>query len=241
MHGPTRGCASALFAASPHAVENIDCDFCRVDGLWVPAPETPNSLLDEELECCQRLGIPVEDRMAPTPFHSDGVVRSLRFPGQARFHPTKYLAGLASALQRAGAKLYADSCVESIEHKLDEVVVKVSSGLEVRAADVVVATNSPVNLEVVKSMPARPRGQVQRLQQVFKMMTQAPKGKTCPAILGLVEEGEEVIEDFEDSPALDASLLSGAQAVEHYEISRYGTLIAWAEQLGMTQAVQTDA
>jgi ferritin-like metal-binding protein YciE len=63
-------------------------------------------------------------------------------------------------------------------------------------------------------------GQVQRLQQV------------------LVEEGEEVMEDFEDSPALDAGLLSGAQAVEHYEISRYGTLIAWAEQLGMNQAVQ---
>src|SRR5438477_7277710 len=80
--------------------------------------------------------------------------------------------------------------------------------------------------------------QVERLQQVFKMVKQPPKGKTCPAILGLVEEGEEVMEDFEDSPALDAGLLSGAQAVEHYEISRYGTLIAWAQQLGLTQAVQ---
>src|SRR4051812_10575389 len=70
------------------------------------------------------------------------------------------------------------------------------------------------------------------------MLKQAPKGKTCPAILGLVEEGEEVMEDFEDSPALDTGLLSGAQAVEHYEISRYGTLIAWAEQLGMSQAMQ---
>jgi ferritin-like metal-binding protein YciE len=81
-------------------------------------------------------------------------------------------------------------------------------------------------------------GQVERLQKVFKMLKQSPKGKTCPAILGLVEEGEEVMEDFQDSPALDAGLLSGAQAVEHYEISRYGTLIAWAEQLGMTQAAQ---
>jgi ferritin-like metal-binding protein YciE len=81
-------------------------------------------------------------------------------------------------------------------------------------------------------------GQVERLQKVFKLLKQTPKGKTCPAILGLVEEGEEVMEDFEDSPVLDAGLLSGAQAVEHYEISRYGTLIAWAEQLGMTQAVQ---
>lgn len=79
-------------------------------------------------------------------------------------------------------------------------------------------------------------GQVQRLQQVFRMIKAPPKGKTCPAILGLVEEGEEIIEEFEDSSALDAGLLGGAQAVEHYEIARYGTLIAWAEQLGMTEA-----
>lgn len=81
-------------------------------------------------------------------------------------------------------------------------------------------------------------GQVERLKQVFKLLKQNPKGKTCPAILGLVEEGEEVMEDFEDSPALDAGLLSGAQAVEHYEISRYGTMIAWAEQLGMKDAAK---
>jgi ferritin-like metal-binding protein YciE len=81
-------------------------------------------------------------------------------------------------------------------------------------------------------------GQVERLKQVFNMLKEAPKGKTCPAILGLVEEGEEVMEDFEDSPALDAGLLSGAQAVEHYEISRYGTLIAWAQQLGMAEAAK---
>lgn len=80
------------------------------------------------------------------------------------------------------------------------------------------------------------QGQVERLVKVFKMLEERPKGKTCPAILGLVEEGEEVMEDFEDSPALDAGLLAGAQAVEHYEIARYGTLIAWAEQLGMKEA-----
>jgi glycine/D-amino acid oxidase-like deaminating enzyme/nitrite reductase/ring-hydroxylating ferredoxin subunit len=129
-------------------IEDFDCDFCRVDGFWVMAPDTPSVLLDEELECCRRLGIPVEACKTATPFHADGIARSLRFPGQARFHPTKYLAGLANALQRAGAKLYADSCVESIEHGLGEVVVKVSSGHEVRATDVVVATNSPVNLDV---------------------------------------------------------------------------------------------
>lgn len=80
------------------------------------------------------------------------------------------------------------------------------------------------------------KGQVDRLVQVFKMLEERPKGKTCPAILGLVEEGEEVMEDFEDSSALDAGLLAGAQAVEHYEMARYGTLVAWAEQLGMKEA-----
>jgi len=100
------------------------------------------------------------------------------------------------------------------------------------------AANSDQLCAAFEKHDGETEGQVQRLQQVFKMMKHAPKNKTCSAILGLVEEGEEVMEDFEDSPALDAGLLSGAQAVEHYEISRYGTLIAWAEQLGMNQAVQ---
>lgn len=78
--------------------------------------------------------------------------------------------------------------------------------------------------------------QVERLKQVFSLLDEPAKGKTCPAILGLVEEGEEVMEDFEDSPALDAGLLGGAQAVEHYEIARYGTLVAWAHELGMSEA-----
>ncbi len=100
------------------------------------------------------------------------------------------------------------------------------------------AVNSDQLREAFEKHVEETKGQVERLQEVFKMMKEKPKGKTCPAILGLVEEGEEVMEEFEDSPALDAGLLSGAQAVEHYEISRYGTLIAWAEQLGMKDAVR---
>jgi ferritin-like metal-binding protein YciE len=81
-------------------------------------------------------------------------------------------------------------------------------------------------------------GQVERLEQVFELIGKPAKGKTCPAILGLVEEGSEVSKEFKNSPALDAGLLSGAQAVEHYEISRYGTLIAWANQMGNTKAAK---
>lgn len=80
-------------------------------------------------------------------------------------------------------------------------------------------------------------GQIERLEQVFEMIGKAPRGKTCDAIIGIIDEGKEVMEDFADSEALDAGILSSAQAVEHYEISRYGTLIAWAEQLGLTDAV----
>jgi len=81
-------------------------------------------------------------------------------------------------------------------------------------------------------------GQVGRLEQVFQLLGQAPKGKKCEAIEGLIEEGKEVMKDFKGSPALDAGLLCAAQAVEHYEIARYGTLAIWAAQLGMSEAKQ---
>lgn len=81
-------------------------------------------------------------------------------------------------------------------------------------------------------------GQVERLQQVFEIIGKRPRAKTCAAIDGIVEEGEEIMEEFKGSPALDAGLLAAAQAVEHYEISRYGTLRTWAEQLGYKDAVK---
>ncbi|MDQ0455586.1 YciE/YciF ferroxidase family protein [Rhizobium paknamense] len=80
-------------------------------------------------------------------------------------------------------------------------------------------------------------GQVERLQQVFELIGKRPRAKTCPAIDGILEEGEEILEEFKGAPALDAGLLAAAQAVEHYEISRYGTLRTWASQLGLKEAV----
>jgi ferritin-like metal-binding protein YciE len=78
--------------------------------------------------------------------------------------------------------------------------------------------------------------QVERLQQIFGMIDKKPQGKQCPAIIGIVEEGQEIMEEYEDSPALDAGLIGAAQAVEHYEIARYGTLKAWATELGLKDA-----
>ena len=81
-------------------------------------------------------------------------------------------------------------------------------------------------------------GQVERLEQVFKEIDQTPRGKTCEAIVGIIEEGQEVMKDYKGKPALDAGLLAAAQAVEHYEISRYGTLKTWASELGLAEAVK---
>jgi ferritin-like metal-binding protein YciE len=81
-------------------------------------------------------------------------------------------------------------------------------------------------------------GQVDRLEQVFAMIEQKPQGKTCAAIVGITDEGAEIMEEYRGSPALDAGLLAAAQAVEHYEISRYGTLKAWAEELGLDDAAE---
>lgn len=81
-------------------------------------------------------------------------------------------------------------------------------------------------------------GQLERLQQVFEIFGKRAVAKTCPAIDGLIEEGEEVLEDFKNSPALDAGLLAAAQAVEHYEIARYGALRTWATMLGLKDAVK---
>ena len=78
---------------------------------------------------------------------------------------------------------------------------------------------------------------VERLEEIFNALDKPARGKTCDAIIGLIDEGKEVMEEFKNSEALDAGLLAGAQAVEHYEISRYGTLKAWAAKLEMDDAV----
>jgi ferritin-like metal-binding protein YciE len=83
---------------------------------------------------------------------------------------------------------------------------------------------------------AETEGHVERLEKVFSMIGKKPQGKTCKAIVGITEEGAEIMEEYDGSPALDAGLLAAAQAVEHYEISRYGTLRTWAEELGMEDA-----
>jgi ferritin-like metal-binding protein YciE len=80
--------------------------------------------------------------------------------------------------------------------------------------------------------------QIERLEQVFEILGKRAQGKTCAAIDGIIEESQEIMEDYKDTPALDAGLIGVAQAVEHYEISRYGTLKCWALLLGMKDAAK---
>jgi ferritin-like metal-binding protein YciE len=80
--------------------------------------------------------------------------------------------------------------------------------------------------------------QIGRLDQVFKKLGQSPKGTACPAIDGLIKEADEVAGEIADKDVLDAAIVASAQAVEHYEMARYGTLIAWAESLGQDDIVR---
>jgi ferritin-like metal-binding protein YciE len=91
--------------------------------------------------------------------------------------------------------------------------------------------------EAIEQHLKETQNQVTRLERIFKLCDMEPKGKKCHGIEGLLEEGKEIMEEAEDPNTLDAGMLAAAQAVEHYEISRYGTLIAWAEELGMREAV----
>ncbi len=100
------------------------------------------------------------------------------------------------------------------------------------------AANAPELKQAFETHLDQTEGHVERLTGVFDIIGKAPRGKTCDAILGIIEEGKGIIEEFEGSPALDAGLVAAAQAVEHYEIARYGTLKAWAQQLGLKEAVR---
>src|SRR5271163_1198821 len=81
-------------------------------------------------------------------------------------------------------------------------------------------------------------GQVERLNQVFEQLGRPARGKTCEAIVGIIDEAKEIMEEFKGAEALDAGLAASAQAVEHYEIARYGTLKTWARQLGLDAAAK---
>lgn len=98
------------------------------------------------------------------------------------------------------------------------------------------AVSAPELKDAILKHREQGQTQIERLAQVFDMLGKKPRGKTCAAMDGLTEEGEEATEEFEHGPVLDAALIACGQAVEHYEIARYGAMVAWAKQLGMDEA-----
>ena len=98
--------------------------------------------------------------------------------------------------------------------------------------DMIEKATDPKLKENFKSHLAETRTHVKRVEQVFQMHGVKVEGVDCPAIDGIIEEAEEVAGEVDDKQVLDAALIAAAQAVEHYEMTRYGTLIAWAKQLG---------
>jgi glycine/D-amino acid oxidase-like deaminating enzyme/nitrite reductase/ring-hydroxylating ferredoxin subunit len=125
-------------------LESIDCDFRRLDGFLFPAPGTDPSELDANLEADRRVGIDVEDCKG-LPFEGLKDTRCLRYRRQGTFHPLKYLQGIAAAIQKRGGKLFAETCMETIEETNSGVVLKTRNGRKVNAGTAVIATNSPVN------------------------------------------------------------------------------------------------
>jgi ferritin-like metal-binding protein YciE len=101
------------------------------------------------------------------------------------------------------------------------------------------AADSEELREAIQNHLEETRNHVTRLEDVAEQLNEKIKRKTCKGMEGLIEEGEELVEEMEDSPALDAAIIASAQKVEHYEIATYGTLRAWAERLGHEDAAQT--
>src|SRR6202166_4093306 len=100
------------------------------------------------------------------------------------------------------------------------------------------AAQSPDLKKAFEKHRGETEGHVARLEKVFAAIDKKPQAKTCDAIVGITDEGAEIMKEYKGSPALDAGLLAAAQAVEHYEISRYGTMKTWAQELGLNEAVR---
>lgn len=100
------------------------------------------------------------------------------------------------------------------------------------------AADSEELADAFRSHLEETKGHVERTKQIFESLSAKVKSKTCKAMKGLVEEGSEIMDDLEGSTAIDAGLIAAAQKVEHYEIASYGSLRAWAEQMGHSDAVR---
>lgn len=155
--------------------EGIDADFARVDGFLIPAEEAHRRDLEEEYQACRAIGVDVEwTDKAPMPGADSGM--ALRFPNQGRFHPVKYLTGLARAIQAKGGRLYSDTAYVSHKETEGGVEIGTEGGAIIRASVAVFATNSPTNDRVAihsKQIPDR----------TYAIAGKVPKGSVPDALV----------------------------------------------------------
>jgi glycine/D-amino acid oxidase-like deaminating enzyme/nitrite reductase/ring-hydroxylating ferredoxin subunit len=148
--------------------ESIACDFRRVDGFLFPGPQTSQKEIEEEYEASVKAGMPVEYAKG-VPLRGYESTRSLRYPNQGTFHPTKYLQGLARCISQRGGKLFNNAAVISVEEEDNSVITRTEDGRTVRAKYAVVATNSPINDRVALHSKQAP-------YRTYAMALQLPRG-----------------------------------------------------------------
>jgi glycine/D-amino acid oxidase-like deaminating enzyme/nitrite reductase/ring-hydroxylating ferredoxin subunit len=209
------------------ASESIECGFCRLDGYLFQAAETPASELEAERDACAQVGVPaadVHERIALQLDHG-GAARSLRFPDQARFHPLKYLAGLARAVERLGGRLFAQTAVENALEEKNGVVVKTERGT-IRATDVVFATNSPIGGSVTIHTKQAP-------YRTYAIAAVLPRGTLPDALYWDTLDPYHYVRLQPHSEDEDLVIIGGEDhksGEENDGIARFAALERWARQ-----------
>jgi glycine/D-amino acid oxidase-like deaminating enzyme/nitrite reductase/ring-hydroxylating ferredoxin subunit len=205
--------------------EQIDCDFQRLPGFWVVAPDCPQSRLDEELDVCQRLGISVGCVDDQPPLPSAPGSRCLRFESQARMHPAKYVYGLSDAIKKRGGRLFANTCIEEITPEGGRVRLKTSQGQTITAQQVVVATNSPVQLQVALHSKQAP-------YRTYAIAAKIPKGALQDALYWDTLDPYHYVRLQPFSDAEDVVIVGGEDhksgEVDNGE-ERFNALIEWTQ------------
>jgi ferritin-like metal-binding protein YciE len=123
------------------------------------------------------------------------------------------------------------------QHTLEDIYYA-ENQIEKALPDMIEKASDPELKRGFKKHLAETKGHIKRLEQVFKKLKKEPKGTKCPAIDGIIDEANEIAGEVEDKMVLNAALIAAAQAVEHYEMTRYGTLIAWAGEAGRTDCAK---
>jgi len=205
--------------------ESIDCQFRRLDGFLVPTNEGPIADLQEEYDACRSLGVEVEwaDR---APIDALDTGRCLRFPDQGRFHPTRYLRGLADAIAQRGGQLFGNTAYVDHDENDEGVVIETEGGAKIRAAAAVFATNSPVNDKVAihtKQVPDR----------TYVIAGRVPKGSVPDILLWDTLDAYHYVRSQELDDSTDLLIVGGADhrsGEAHDMEARLDRIAQWARK-----------